>query len=226
MKKVAILLKGAISKKEGRYLIDDNIINNNYINFSCCKTSIQKHIIEANKDVNFDFYICSWSHDLEKELVQLYSPNDSLFLNYNDYKGQILNVFQNYNYYMHPHHVATLSQSLNTKFGIELIEKQNINYDYVIIYRIDLLIWKDIVLSEYDFNKIYFNKHSRDNAAPFSGDYHWMMNMNMLNKFKFTYDSVHSGHPPIAHSFFKSYVLNYMHEELFENAKKLLKNYG
>ena len=59
---------------------------------------------------------------------------------------------------MHPHHVATLSQSLNTKFGIELIEKQNINYDYVIIYRIDLLIWKDIVLSEYDFNKIYFNK--------------------------------------------------------------------
>ena len=94
MKKVAICLRGCISK------IQDNFINNpsqiynsskKYINYNAVYNSIKMHIIDFNKDCSFDFFIHSWNTDLEKELIELYKPRAYEFENQLLYESYIKN---------------------------------------------------------------------------------------------------------------------------------------
>ena len=111
-----------------------------------------------------------------------------------------------------PNNFSGVSQALAIKKTIELKEEyekeQNIKYDIVILYRYDVLLWKNMILNEYESifdNDIYVNAHSDCN-----GDFHFVMNNNNSYEFKYLYDSIKLGNACIMHYWIKNYVLNFM----------------
>ena len=47
-KKIAILLRGGISNTYGKLTLDEDMKSKNYVNFTCVKNSLYKHIVEKN----------------------------------------------------------------------------------------------------------------------------------------------------------------------------------
>lgn len=191
MKKAAILLIGGISKKKGQYL--QNYVNiikdskDSYVNFTSCFLSIQKCIVKANPDFNFDFFIHSWSFDLKSELDNLYKPIVSLYEDNSQYKD-ILNKKKRTG------HLSTISRMLSMKKGIELIEKSQKDYSFIILIRPDILIWKNIELKLLDENILYVDGHHI--PEKFKGDNIFIMNMKNLHQMKhiFDYEEIPYGH--------------------------------
>jgi hypothetical protein len=79
----------------------------------------------------------------------------------------------------------------------------------VIVYRYDVLLWKDIVLSNYDLSEIYVNAHHDSN-----GDFHFIMNSDNASNFKYLYDSIKLGNHYRMHFWIKNYVNHYMKKNL------------
>lgn len=211
-KKIAFLLKGAVSK------IDTNLetpgslyINRPYINFYATFHSINEHFIKANKDYSFDFFIHSWNEDLRQSLDNLYCPCASLYENNDIYQSQIKQILLNCelpeNYY------SQVSQCLSLKKGCELIEQYSINnnvfYDFIVIYRLDLLLWKDVYFSSFEKDKIYVN-----NYLECQGDFHFIMNYESMKEFKNVYNSLSKDVLPMPHYPFKKFINNYMKKDI------------
>jgi hypothetical protein len=170
-KKIAIILRGAISKINAAFREKGNLMNKEieYVNFKACCLSIKKFIIDANPDFSFDFYIYSYNPDLEQELINLYKPIKTQFENNKIYENYFLTFGGEYN---------QVSYAYSVKKGIELMESTNIFYNRIIIYRPDLLLYKQMLLHEYDPEKIYANAHVGS-----GGDFHFVMNMQNAKKF-------------------------------------------
>lgn len=211
MKKVAFLLKGSVSKKTGRIFLPGQVNSEfEYINFYACYNSIKKHILSVNINYEFDFFIHCWNEDLKEQLESLYKPKLSLFENNDLYKKQILSKIDLSNSDISCY--GQISQCLSIKNGCKLIEdyqkKSNINYDLIIIYRPDLLLWKDMILEEYDAQEINVN-----NYHDCIGDFHFIMNYENMLLFKNVYDNVQflDCRP---HNIFKPYINNILKKNI------------
>lgn len=201
-KKVAIVLKGAVSTTAGviREYVKDN---NKYVNYSIVKNSINEYVIKPNSsEYNFDFFIHCWNTDLKENLCKLYNPVDHAF----EKNEPILRPYEKYK----DHAMRQISQAYAIKCGIELVESTNIKYDQIIIYRPDVMLWKVMDLAKYNPSKIYVNAHQQH---PSGGDFHFVMNMKNANSFKNLVDSVETN-PPQVHRWIRNYVLNFMKEDL------------
>jgi hypothetical protein len=221
-RKVAILLRGAVSRNRyGAFISDTNCTHGNYVKFESIEKSIRKHIIEFNSDIaDFDFYIHSWNYDLETELLNLYNPVKYKFENNDDYTNEL----ESYKKYIknvskfelrknRKKYLGQMSQALSIKKVIELVEESESSYDQIILYRPDVLLWKDMDLKKYDTDKIYVTGHKGHGG--FGGDFHFVMNMRNANKFKNLYDSLHQGNaPPSPHHWIKKYVFDFMKSDL------------
>jgi hypothetical protein len=97
------------------------------------------------------------------------------------------------------------------KKSIELKEayekENNIIYDIVILYRYDVLLWKNIILNKYvNLNdNLYVDAHFNCN-----GEFHFVMNGYNSKNFKYLYDSIKLGNDYKMHFWIKNYVINYM----------------
>jgi hypothetical protein len=205
MKQVAFLLRGAISKVTGAMINPSSLYSKSpYVDFKSCHRSIQKHIVDVNPEYKFDFFIQSWNTDLQNDLISLYSPVNYIFENNDDYKDNICALLKksdtDLSYY------SNLSQLLSIKIGCELVEqyinKTNKTYDMFIIYRPDLLLWKNMYLNKYDLSKIYCN----NNAGSNTGDFHFVMGYNNFLKFKNIYHAVSADLKPIHHKIIPDYM--------------------
>lgn len=189
MKKVAICLKGAVSKvgktHDRFYYKNDLYRIGEYIDYEAVAKSIFNHIVEPNKNYEFDFFLHSWNYDLKNELVNLYKPKKFLFENnnvYNDIISSVITASEDF---------GGVSGGLSKKKSIELKEiyeiESGVKYDIVIVYRYDVLLWKNMILDYYDTtNFIYVNAwHGSKNA-----DFHFVMSNENSQKFKYLYDSV------------------------------------
>jgi len=195
--KVALCMRGGVSKQGNNtagYLYKDAP----YVNYKQCYNSIVRHIIEPNKDLyDFDVFCQCWNPDLQDELCQLYKPKMTSFEDNEIYHKEIEK-------HCDPEKGLTdyngVSQALAIKKAIELKEtyekETGCKYDIVILYRYDVFLWKDILLSTYDMNKgIYVNAHVESN-----GDFHFVMRNDLSNKFKNLYgSSKHEMHAWIKH---------------------------
>jgi hypothetical protein len=189
MKKVAICLKGAVGKKGGPhdrfYNSGDLYKEGEYVDYISVKNSIQKHIIEPNPDYHFDFFLHGWNIDLSQNLTEIYNPKLYLFEDNNRYNDIISSVVTN------PSDFGGVSGGLSLKKSLELMEIYEINqkfeYDIVIIYRYDVLLWKDMILNEYDVNE-FFYVNAWDQSC--QADFHFVMSKINAYKFKYLYDSV------------------------------------
>lgn len=209
MKKVAICLRGAVSKECGSFDCPKDLYKDSpYVDYVKCKNSIIRYIVNANPNYEFDFFCHGWSYDLEDEIKKIYNPKIILFENNNDYIEEMLSKCQYERF-------SQLSQALSIKKSIELKEyyeyQNNDKYDIVISYRYDVLLWKPLILDKYNLtdDNIYVNAHGDSN-----GDFHFIMNNYVSNTFKNLYNSTDYGIVVSVHQWIKEYVTQHMRKNL------------
>lgn len=198
MKKIALCLHGAMSLKEsdfnGRYrgtYVNHDYIEyrediNDFVNFSACYKSIKKHIINYNSDYEFDIYIHMWyqNKEMKNKIINLYRPKKHNFEENRKYKKEFDDKCisigdRRKSFKGNVSRAYSLCQSLKYAIAAE------INYDLVISYRPDVLLWKDMDLKLYSPTAITHNKR---------GDFHYVMSIENAIKFSGLYDRLNKGH--------------------------------
>jgi hypothetical protein len=177
--KIAICLKGHMDKiKSGQFInaAPEEVYQNKnpYVKFSSVYESIKTHIVNCNPQFDFDFFIHCWALDLEKDLDALYKPKLSKYENQIDYKNDIESN--------HVFAFGYTAQQLGISKSLDLLIsyiKQNpsVNYDFVVICRPDVILYKDMEIIKYNPNEIYVNCRVNE-------DFHFVMNQENAIKFK------------------------------------------
>ena len=217
-KKVAICLRGAVSKLFRNLTDLKQLYNNegNYVNYTACYKSITRHIVEANaEEYEVDFFTHCWNEDLKDSIINLYQPKRHLFESNGPYieeikqKGVVDTEFSN------------ASQALSMKQALILKEEyeamQGVTYDIVILYRYDVLLWKDICLKTYDRldnGTIYVNGDQESGVGGCNGDFHFIMSNTMSYKFKYLYNSLDHSNECLQHCWMKRYITEYLRTEI------------
>jgi hypothetical protein len=209
--KVALCMRGAVSKTSGAFSCKNDLYSNaEYVDYNACYNSIKKHIIDSNaSNFSIDVFCHGWNVDLETDIVSKYKPVKYKFENNSNYNDDILKLCK------YETDFGGISQALAFKKAIELKEEyeteNNLQYDIVILYRYDVLLWKDMNLNEYTnlHDTIYVNAHHDGN-----GDFHFVMSNHKSSVFKNLIHSINSGNNCIVHFWIKNYILNYMNTNM------------
>lgn len=203
MKRVAFLIKGGVSRCSGSTLATGTLYDHSpYVNFVSTKLSIDKHIIRPNPNYVFDFFLHSWNEDLLDPLTNLYNPKALQFEDNNLYTSTINQKLHDSNLFDQGS-FRQVSQFLSLHQGCKLIENFSTEYDLIIVYRYDLLLWKDMILDEYDTQAITVNSYGECN-----GDFHIVTGMSNLYYLKEIYNSIGPTNLPEGHMIIKTYVKN------------------
>ena len=211
MKKVAFCLKGAVSKEHAFYTENSLYDDGKYVNFTKCGNSIFEFIIHKNPNYKIDFFCHCWNIDLKNDIENIYNPKKSLFEDNNNYKNDINKRCKNKTDF------GGISSALSIKKTIELKEEyekeNNFEYDIVILYRYDVLLWKDVILDNYKklkSNNIYVNAHPKGH-----GDFHFIMTNNNSLIFKNLFDSpLKNKNPHRMHYWIKNYIVRFCKKKL------------
>jgi hypothetical protein len=200
-------MRGAVGKVSGAFFkMNDLYTKSHYVDYVACYNSIVQHIFEPNNDYSFDIFCHSWNQELEKEIRDLYSPVKASFEDNGRYNNYINNLCRSDTDF------GGISQAITIKKSIELKEEyekeHNFIYDIVIVYRYDVLLWKDMVLSTYtQIDKaIYVDAHT--NAE---GEFHFLMNSYNSGLFKELINSIPCGNHYRVHYWIKNYVTCFLH---------------
>lgn len=211
VKKVAICLRGAVSKINGTFLNEDGV---SYVNYKSCYNSIIKHIVNANPSIKFDFFIYSWNTDLKEELNNLYNPVRSEYVDNNIYKEEIekylkINNLPHNNYNIHSHF---LSISNCVKMLNNYVNDTGDIYEMVILYRPDLILMKDMIITHYNSDKITVNGH-----PDLGGYFHIISSYDNILAFSELYNTTKYRNPVSYHHLhgkLKEFVIHYMNKEI------------
>lgn len=205
---VAILFRGGISKKFGNYALRGSIDSkSDFVNYDCAYNSFKKHILDVNKEHNIDIFIHTWHPELQDDLVKLYNPKKILVEENDLYADEITNKVN----FSEASDIAfaVVSQALSMKkvsnLVIEYSEENQINYDLVLIYRLDVLLVVDLIFNNY--NSFYVTCNNWEDCL---GEFHFVMNYQNMIQFCKVYDFFSPKLKPICHFYFKNYVRNYM----------------
>jgi len=206
--KVAFCMRGAVGKDLINFIYKDELYKDGqYIDYKKCYNSIVKHIFEPNRELyDIDVFQHCWNIDLENDLVSLYKPKAYLFEDNRKYHREIEEAC------CKDDDFSGISQALAIKKSIEVKEeyekKIGIQYDIVMLYRYDVLLWKDILFPSYTNleNRMYVN-------GDINADFHFVMNNAMSSEFKYLYYSIPTN-PHLVHFWINNYVVNYMEKEL------------
>lgn len=145
----------------------------------------KKHIFDHN---NVDVFIHSWSTDFEEELVKIYKPKKHLIepqIEFN--QGSLRKNSIKSRWYSNK-----ISIELKKQYEIE----NNFEYDFVMVYRFDHILQKDLIFSNYDPNRFYASH--RDDCTtdsckcignPRYYDAWFFSNSSNMDKFSSLYDN-------------------------------------
>jgi len=213
--KVALVLRGLIHTDFGKMC---NVLAKNQTEhlLNSIYKSTKKHILDPNKDHNIDIFIHSWNPELQNELINLYKPINYTFENNINYSNEIIEKIIDSEEEISRFTYNQTSMALSLKKCCEIVEnhstKNNINYDIVIIYRLDMILVEDVILDNYD--KKYISVNCQGNK---SGDIYFIMSYENILKFKNLYDSISTNNKPHFHRFVKVYINNYINLEIYED---------
>lgn len=204
MGRVGLILRGGVSRKGGK--IELTNFDNDYVNFECVFNSIKKHIVDVNPNYEFDFFIHSWSYNIKDELNQLYKPVISEYEDNSTYYEKISEKLRDCN--SKNNNFSSVSESLSISKSCKLFDdyvKSNlIEYDFVILYRPDVLIWEDLYLSDYSKENIYCNSFLEGN-----GDFHFIFDSKKIYGFLDLFDKISKFNLPIPHQYIKYHLTTY-----------------
>lgn len=204
MKRIAICLTGTVTKiRSGWLLTEEDLYKSSdypYANFIACYNAVKQHILIPNNDCVIDFFIHCWATDLSEDLCKLYNPKLSIFEDNKQYAEDIKKRM------ISPEKYGYVSWALSIKKGLELVhqyEKENGNYDLIMLYRPDLLIMKNINFKNYD-----------NTVITHLGDFYFIMSSENSRLFTGLYDSSLIGNIPRPHYWIDNFIVNYMHRKL------------
>lgn len=226
MGKAALVLRGGVSRISGRLLNPGDVSNSNsrYINYRACAKSIQKNIIDANPDFQFDVFIQSWNPDLELELTKIYTPKGKSF-EINDEYAPILHNLTTQSLKNQPRSLknglgrrfnvtsieyrktfAGISQALAMKKGVELVvHSGNLSdYDHIILCRPDVVLLRAIDFAEYKDDFVYVN-----NYAELMGDFRWVFNPRSIGLFSDLVESIERGNYHQQHFWIRDFFVRH-----------------
>ena len=185
--RAALVLSGAVCHMaDGIFskLSDSSLILENktgYCDISVVSNSIKRHVFRANEPrFDFDVFLFSWNVDLAQDLTALYEPNRSLFM---QFPRQIF-VNLSLHYDIPPNELSrhyAIQQSLKMCQAAE--ELNGKTYSIIVLMRLDVLLFKDVILDNYNPNEIYNNCGASGNA-----DFHFIMNSSNARQFSKLYD--------------------------------------
>ena len=157
-RRVALCLRGAMDKiKSGHFSREDCDIYRDlpYVPFEAVRVSLQQHLFEANPDCECDVFVHSWNPDLEPKFKVLYEPKLSFYEDNKQHEADIKgNMVRNFAY---------TSQQMSICRSLRVMQiyahENDIQYDKVISYRPDALLYKDMRLTKdyADDNVVYVN---------------------------------------------------------------------
>jgi len=140
--KIALCLFGLVGGKEGKDGKGGNI------DYTIAYKHYQKHILDKN---DVDVFIHSWSVNLEKELKEIYKPQKSIFQ-----KQKRFAWFDRRN---NDEKHRACSRWYGSKKTIELKKEYEIEngfvYDWVMVSRLDLAFFTDVIFNRYDPGYFY-----------------------------------------------------------------------
>ena len=203
-KRAALCIRGAVAKKTKRCDQVGEIYTeaSDYIKYSSVYKSIMRHIVLANPDYDVDIFIHCWNVDLKEELVSIYKPVKYLFEDNNIYADEISS------HCVVPKDFGGISHALSIRKVLELQEdysaKNAIDYDIIILFRPDVLIWRDMIFSKYDLDYLYTDGHENNN-----GDIFFVMSPEHAILFKDLYLSLKYGNKHTQHAWIKEYIIRY-----------------
>jgi len=209
MSKVAIILRGGVSKKNGKIKLNE--FDTDYVNYNSVFLSIQRHIVDANSNFTFDFFIHSWSYPLENELNNLYKPVAFEYEDNSNYHGIIIEKLRSCG--VSDNVFSTVSESLSISKSCQLFldysNNNSIDYEYVILYRPDVLIWKDLLLSEYSKEIVYSSSFLKAN-----GDFHFVFEPKKIFGFIDLFDGLSIHNKPHPHESIKHHLTHKHHYQM------------
>jgi len=191
-----------------------------YVNFSACAKSVVRNLIEANPDYSFDVFIQSWVPDLAARLEVLYHPTATCHEDNGTYAGllhaltlrSLLNEGistigqRNRGFWSlrerYKEAYAGLSSALALQKAVELLEQRSEaeDYDFIVLYRPDILLLERIDLNLYDKELVYCNKFSER-----LGDFRWIFAPKNRYCFKTLLDSIPRGNFHRLHYWIRDY---------------------
>lgn len=208
--RVALCIRGAVSRFEGASMTRGEIYRTNkgYVNYRAVAKSVEEHILKPNEHMEIDIFVHSWNRDLAGDLELLYKPAASMFEDNEMYADEILARCRG------PKDFSGVSHALACKRVIQLKEQyerdKGVHYDLVVLYRPDVLLWKDMPLDLYSVEQgVFVNAHGGGN-----GDFHFVMTSDDASLFKGLYDSPLQGNPQAMHGWIKNYVEKYMNSKM------------
>ena len=152
----------------------------------------KKNIINLDQDV--DVFVHSWSKKEENEIIKSYNPKSYTFEDqikfypWNLFFRQLLHplpllkliISGHVNIFSWIYNLSTRAQSrwYSSKKSIELAldyqKKNNFEYDYIMVTRLDLIFFKEINFRE--FNKDYFYVPNRNKGPNIYSIFRWNSN--------------------------------------------------
>jgi len=132
--KVALCLHGLVGTDD-KYGHGKKIIN-----YKIGYEHFKQRVMDINDSVDVFFH--TWSVEHEDKLKNTYSPVD--------YKCEKQPVFSE-----DPRKQAIYCRWKSTKEVMDLVQKSNKKYDFVLMTRFDIAFMKDFVFNEYDVDKFY-----------------------------------------------------------------------
>jgi hypothetical protein len=191
MGKIAIVIRGGVSRESGR-LLDPKSVSfskSAYVNFEACRNSIFKNLIAANPVYDFDIFLHSWVPDIGQELDASFQPVASAHeenLKYADRirrlslrsmvneisSGVLARDFSFWRFRArYAQTYAGISQALAIQKSLELMEENSglAQYDWIILCRPDVLLLREVRLDNYDPKLIYCNGYMDR-----MGDFRWI----------------------------------------------------
>jgi hypothetical protein len=217
--RIAICMYGFVSSTEGKrdvqgwerkgkIWVDFN--NKNYVDINLCRQSIEENIIDPNsKSYEFDFYIHSWSYDLESNLNTLYKPRDSFFEE-NTYMEFLKNEYPDDR--DHNQRSASLSMHKSIMMCKKREIKKDFKYNKIIIYRPDLIMSKKINLNDYNTDELIYCNGQGYIKVEDGGDLMFLMSSENADKFKdITFYKKIRARP---HEWYNKYIKKIMKKDL------------
>ena len=185
--KIALCLSGYIGNV-------DKWIKGEEIDYNYGYKYIKEAILDGH---DVDVFIHSWSVPHEEGLKQLYNPVSSVFEENKDFK---LRNTVSKEELPTPYSFAVKSMWYSRKKSVELVEeyqkKNNIEYDFILLTRFDIALFKKFEFEKYDKSKIYIagpveaKRHRSGKVVPHKiNDIYFMSNLENMKKVVSLYDT-------------------------------------
>ncbi len=221
MKRVAVVYRGGISYRQSRFQGTRGDGTGDYVDFEQCLESINRNLHGSNTDWEIDTYIHCWNFDLKNSLMSLLRPIGYNFPNYRRYKlGILIRTILSYINLLRSDGIsaikskmrlnifrrefAGISQALSIKLGLSLIPEHKLkSYDLIVLLRPDVLLKKQIFLSDYNASKITLN-----NSGNLRGDFRFIFSPDFVSGFLGLYNSVFFGNFHSLHSWIPKYLVS------------------